>query len=277
MTVEHYAVEGRTAPLVLGVLEGDGRRARRPLRRPLRHGARACRSTGRATLDGRTSRTACSTAAARWTARARAGGDARRASRQSSPPATASQRPDLLHVGLRRRGRLPRRRADGRPRRARARRHGLLGRGDEQPRRSRSPTPASRPGRSRRSGAPPTRPSPRRASTRSRRWRSWCGGRRGPAGAAEGRLEVVRAARDHNAIRTLPGGGWAIPGRCDAVLSSSRPPGTTLTEVRDADRRLPARAGAGGRRGALRAEAAADGRRPTLAAPRRGRTLSTRA
>src|SRR3954452_17596773 len=24
MTVEHYAVEGRTAPLVLGVLEGDG-------------------------------------------------------------------------------------------------------------------------------------------------------------------------------------------------------------------------------------------------------------
>jgi len=37
-----------------------------------------------------------------------------------------------------------------------------------------------------------------------------------------------------NAIRTLPGGGWAIPERCDAVLSVLSPPGTTLTEVRDA-------------------------------------------
>jgi len=37
-----------------------------------------------------------------------------------------------------------------------------------------------------------------------------------------------------NAIRTLPGGGWAIPARCDAVLSVLSPPGTTLTEVRDA-------------------------------------------
>jgi len=37
-----------------------------------------------------------------------------------------------------------------------------------------------------------------------------------------------------NAIRTLPGGGWAIPERCDAVLSVLSPPGTTLTGVRDA-------------------------------------------
>ena len=37
-----------------------------------------------------------------------------------------------------------------------------------------------------------------------------------------------------NAIRTLPGGGWAIPGRCDAVLSVLSPPGTTLAGVRGA-------------------------------------------
>jgi acetylornithine deacetylase/succinyl-diaminopimelate desuccinylase-like protein len=36
-----------------------------------------------------------------------------------------------------------------------------------------------------------------------------------------------------NAIRTLPGGGWAIPARCDAVLSILSVPGTRLTEVRD--------------------------------------------
>jgi acetylornithine deacetylase/succinyl-diaminopimelate desuccinylase-like protein len=34
-----------------------------------------------------------------------------------------------------------------------------------------------------------------------------------------------------NAIRTLPGGGWAIPARCDAVLSVLSPPGTTLPAV----------------------------------------------
>jgi acetylornithine deacetylase/succinyl-diaminopimelate desuccinylase-like protein len=37
-----------------------------------------------------------------------------------------------------------------------------------------------------------------------------------------------------NAIRTQPGGGWAIPGRCDAVLSVMSPPGSSLNEVRDA-------------------------------------------
>ncbi|MCW3063758.1 MAG: Acetylornithine deacetylase [Solirubrobacterales bacterium] len=37
-----------------------------------------------------------------------------------------------------------------------------------------------------------------------------------------------------NAIRTLPGGGWAIPARCDAVLSVLSPPGTTLTGVAEA-------------------------------------------
>src|SRR6201994_3135066 len=35
------------------------------------------------------------------------------------------------------------------------------------------------------------------------------------------------------AIRTLPGGGWTIPGRCDAVVSVLSPAGTTLSEVRD--------------------------------------------
>jgi succinyl-diaminopimelate desuccinylase len=34
-----------------------------------------------------------------------------------------------------------------------------------------------------------------------------------------------------NAIRTLPGGGWAIPARCDAVLSIMSPPGSKLNEV----------------------------------------------
>jgi len=34
-----------------------------------------------------------------------------------------------------------------------------------------------------------------------------------------------------NAIRTLPGGGWAIPARCDAVLSVLTPAGTSLPEV----------------------------------------------
>lgn len=34
-----------------------------------------------------------------------------------------------------------------------------------------------------------------------------------------------------NAIRTLPGGGWAIPARCDAVLSILSPPGSKLGEV----------------------------------------------
>ncbi|HWC09287.1 MAG TPA: M20/M25/M40 family metallo-hydrolase [Solirubrobacterales bacterium] len=37
-----------------------------------------------------------------------------------------------------------------------------------------------------------------------------------------------------NGIRTRPGGGWAIPGRCDAVLSILSPPGASLNEVRDA-------------------------------------------
>jgi acetylornithine deacetylase/succinyl-diaminopimelate desuccinylase-like protein len=36
-----------------------------------------------------------------------------------------------------------------------------------------------------------------------------------------------------NAIRTQPGGGWAIPERCDAVLSVLSPPGTELREVSD--------------------------------------------
>jgi acetylornithine deacetylase len=34
-----------------------------------------------------------------------------------------------------------------------------------------------------------------------------------------------------NAIRTLPDGGWAIPARCDAVLSILSPPGTSFGDV----------------------------------------------
>jgi acetylornithine deacetylase/succinyl-diaminopimelate desuccinylase-like protein len=33
------------------------------------------------------------------------------------------------------------------------------------------------------------------------------------------------------AIRTLPGGGWTIPGRCDAVISVMSPAGVTLNDV----------------------------------------------
>ena len=56
----------------------------------------------------------------------------------------------------------------------------------------------------------------------------------------EGRLETPRGTSRWfeprvtlQAIRTLPGGGWTIPGRCDAVLSVLSPAGTTLNEVRD--------------------------------------------
>ncbi len=55
----------------------------------------------------------------------------------------------------------------------------------------------------------------------------------------EGRLQTPRGTSEWfeprvtlQAIRTLPGGGWTIPGRCDAVLSVMSPPGSTLTEVR---------------------------------------------
>ena len=42
-----------------------------------------------------------------------------------------------------------------------------------------------------------------------------------------------------NAIRTMPGGGWAIPARCDVVLSVLSPNGVTLDDVRrDIDRFL---------------------------------------
>jgi acetylornithine deacetylase/succinyl-diaminopimelate desuccinylase-like protein len=58
---------------------------------------------------------------------------------------------------------------------------------------------------------------------------------------AQGRLELPKGDSPWfeprvttNAIRTRPGGGWAIPARCDAVLSILTPPGATLNEVRDA-------------------------------------------
>jgi acetylornithine deacetylase/succinyl-diaminopimelate desuccinylase-like protein len=57
----------------------------------------------------------------------------------------------------------------------------------------------------------------------------------------EGRLQTPRGSSRWfeprvtiQAIRTLPGGGWTIPGRCDAVVSVMSPAGTTLLEVQDA-------------------------------------------
>jgi acetylornithine deacetylase/succinyl-diaminopimelate desuccinylase-like protein len=57
----------------------------------------------------------------------------------------------------------------------------------------------------------------------------------------QGRLELPKGDSQWfeprvttNGIRTRPGGGWAIPGRCDAVLSVLSPPGASLNEVRDA-------------------------------------------
>lgn len=56
-----------------------------------------------------------------------------------------------------------------------------------------------------------------------------------------GRLETPRGTsrwfeprHTIQAIRTLPGGGWTIPGRCDAVISVMSPAGVTLPEVRTA-------------------------------------------
>jgi acetylornithine deacetylase/succinyl-diaminopimelate desuccinylase-like protein len=56
-----------------------------------------------------------------------------------------------------------------------------------------------------------------------------------------GRLETPRGTSQWfeprhtiQAIRTLPGGGWTIPGRCDAVVSVMSPAGVTLPEVRAA-------------------------------------------
>ncbi|MBS1879366.1 MAG: M20/M25/M40 family metallo-hydrolase [Actinobacteria bacterium] len=58
---------------------------------------------------------------------------------------------------------------------------------------------------------------------------------------AEGRLELPKGNSKWfeprvttNAIRTRPGGGWAIPARCDAVLSVLSPAGASLAEVRAA-------------------------------------------
>ncbi len=57
----------------------------------------------------------------------------------------------------------------------------------------------------------------------------------------QGRLELPKGDSQWfeprvtiNGIRTRPGGGWAIPARCDAVLSVLSPPGASLNEVRDA-------------------------------------------
>jgi acetylornithine deacetylase/succinyl-diaminopimelate desuccinylase-like protein len=57
----------------------------------------------------------------------------------------------------------------------------------------------------------------------------------------QGRLELPKGDSQWfeprvttNAIRTMPGGGWAIPARCDAVLSILSPAGASLGEVRAA-------------------------------------------
>jgi len=57
----------------------------------------------------------------------------------------------------------------------------------------------------------------------------------------QGRLELPKGTSQWfeprvttNAIRTRPGGGWAIPARCDAVLSVLSPAGASLNEVREA-------------------------------------------
>jgi acetylornithine deacetylase/succinyl-diaminopimelate desuccinylase-like protein len=58
---------------------------------------------------------------------------------------------------------------------------------------------------------------------------------------AAGRLQTPRGTSEWfepratiQAIRTPPGGGWTIPGRCDAIVSIMTPAGATLPEVRDA-------------------------------------------
>jgi len=58
---------------------------------------------------------------------------------------------------------------------------------------------------------------------------------------ADGRLELPKGDSQWfeprvttNAIRTRPGGGWAIPARCDAVLSILSPAGASLEEIRGA-------------------------------------------
>jgi acetylornithine deacetylase/succinyl-diaminopimelate desuccinylase-like protein len=55
-----------------------------------------------------------------------------------------------------------------------------------------------------------------------------------------GRLETPKGTSEWftprvsiQAIRTLPGGGWTIPGRCDVVVSIMSPAGTSLTDVQD--------------------------------------------
>lgn len=66
------------------------------------------------------------------------------------------------------------------------------------------------------------------------------------AAVDEGRLVFAPGSSDWfaprvttNAIRTQPGGGWAIPAQCDAVLSVLSPNGVTLDEVAaDIDRFL---------------------------------------
>jgi len=50
----------------------------------------------------------------------------------------------------------------------------------------------------------------------------------------EGDSQWLKPRVTVNAIRTLPGGGWAIPARCDAVLNVLTAPGASLNEVRDA-------------------------------------------
>ena len=228
MTVEHYAVEGRKAPLVLGVLEGDGDEpgvlfdahydtvharpedwSRDPWGAQVEDGV----LYGRGAVDSKGTHVAMLAALEAVVA-----------------CGAAAQRPDLLHVGLRRRGRLPRRDADGRPRRHR-----------------RASARSSPPRRRATTGIEIAYPG---IST----WKVTAVGRTAHPTEPEnginaitkmaklvdavdaGRLETPRGTSKWfeprvtvQAIRTLPGGGWTIPGRCDAVSPSCRPPARRST------------------------------------------------
>ena len=232
MRVEHYAVEGRRTPLVLGIFEGHGSKpgvlfdahydtvgavpgdwSRDPwlahVEDGVLYGARCRRQQG---LAGR------------------------HAHRRRRRPGIGHEcaGADLLHVRLRRRGFVPRIHADGGPRRDRARRHRLLRRGHEQScGGDRLPRHLHVEDHSDRADGPPDRARARHQRDRDDGTpRARSGG--WPVEAPERRLAMVRTPR-HDERDPHAAGRWlGDPGRCDCVLSVLSPPGTTLLAVRDA-------------------------------------------
>ncbi|CAA9550447.1 MAG: hypothetical protein AVDCRST_MAG79-2656, partial [uncultured Thermoleophilia bacterium] len=253
---------------------GGRRRAGRPLRRPLRHGLRpggglVARSVGRA-------------GPGRDPLRPRRGGQqgvARRDAGGHRGPRGlrgAPEGPDLLHVGLRRRGRLPRGDPDGRPRGDRAHGDRLLGRGDEQP--------GHRDRLSRHLDVEAHGRGAHRASDGAREGHqrgdedglAGAGGRRRAARDAAGDVAVVRAPRDdpgrpHASRRWLDDSG---PLRRDPLGDDAG--GRDADRGPGRDRRLPADARTGGRRGPVRVQGPADGRGPPVAAAGRGGSRPSR-